>query len=230
MDPRVTGAGVAMAIGMMVLLPTFNALNNSYVTDVAPPAWLAKLIDPENLPEDFQPPEDYEIPEDMELPEDFEPPPGWEIPPDYDGPIPPGGCAAIPPIVVPVEEATDSGSIAPGMQPLSWTFEIPDEYVVAVAANVTFSDWQARRVAARLEDPNGTVVDDERSGDTGGLLVPATTQPTVEFSLQFIVNIEDGSDMPVPGSYTLELPIDIPIGGSWSTEVSYAIPCGGLLQ
>lgn len=226
MDPRVTGAGVAMAIGMMVLLPTFNALNNSYVTDVAPPAWLAKLIDPENLPEDFQPPDDMEIPEDMELPEDFEPPPGWEIPPGYDGPIPEGGCDNIPPLIQEIEEWKQSGTLSTNSPTvMEWTWDMPD-YTAGFRLYVNFTNWQARQVRVELENTNGTLFDEGAEGETTGLLVPA--QP-IELS-EFVYETPQDQVFPPPGPYTLRLSVELPISGRYAAEGFYAVPCGGLLQ
>lgn len=224
-DPRVAGAGMAMAVGLMVLLPTFNALNNSYVTDVAPPAWLAKLIDPDDLPEDFQPPDDFEPPEGWEPPPDFEPPPGWEPPPGYDGPIPPGGCP--PPVVIHVEDFSDQ--LEPQWGGIQYEFEVP-QYTVAVGANFTFNNWQAGRIFGSLEDPNGMAVEDDEPGDTGGLLVPATVQPTYEMSLIFQTDSEDLNTMPSPGTYTLNIGAEIAIGGTVTGSVDYMVACGGILE
>lgn len=215
-----------MAAALMVLLPTFNALNDSYVTDVAPPAWLAKLIDPNDLPEDFQPPEDFVPPEDFELPEDFEPPEGWEIPPGYDGPIPPGGCG--PPVKFTLDEMDGSGPIEPNWDGVEFTFELP-EYTVAVVANVTFTNWQATRVFAILTSPVGDAEEDEADGDPPGLLSGGASQPPAEFSLQFITDPEDLTTMPPAGTYTLELGAELGLTGSYTTQVEYAVYCGGML-
>lgn len=227
MEPRVAGAGIAMAIAMMVLLPTFNALNNSYVTDVAPPAWLAKLIDPEDIPEDFQPPEDFTPPEDWEPPPDFEPPPGWEPPPGYEGPIPPGGC---PP---PAFLWPDGGNMteelsADGQREWTFRFTVP-QYTVGVSASINFTNWAANEVYASLEAPDGEVQEDSEQGDVGGLLNAATPRARTQFTFQFIA--QDENNMPPSGTYTFTFGARDPvIQGSATTEIGYAVACGGMLR
>lgn len=226
MEPRVAGAGVAMAIGLMVLLPTFNALNNSYVTDVTPPAWLAKLIDPDRLPEDFQPPDDFEPPEDMELPEDFEPPPDWQIPPGYDGPLPPGGCDNVPPLIQPVEDWSNAGQLATNPnEEREWTWALP-QHTAGFRVYVNVTDWQARRIDVSLEGPEGTLYEDAAVGETTGLLVAPQPVPLTEFVYETPMD----DLFPPEGDYILRLTVDLPISGRFTTEAYYVLPCGGLLQ
>lgn len=216
-----------MALGMMLLLPTFNALNNSYVENVAPPPWMPT---PDEIPEDFEPPPDWEPPENWVPPEDFEPPPGWEPPPGYDGPIPPGGCP--PPVLRYLENMNRTGQMAPNPQwdgRESWTFT-PPEYTVAIVANVTFTSWQASGVSARLEPPPQSDIEpqsDEAQGAQGGLLGPARSTPKSEFTLSYVAESEE--TVPPPGTYTLSLGADLPVSGSWTTSVLIALPCGGML-
>lgn len=216
-----------MGVALMVLLPTFNALNDSYVTDVAPPAWLAKLIDPNDLPDDFQPPEDFKPPEDMELPEDFEIPPDWEPPPGYEGEIPPGGCP--PPVEVAIEGMDHNGGIDPGFSTREFTFTVP-KYTVAVQAIVTFTDWQAQRIYADLTGPEGDSVGNETEGAEATLLGGRPTEDSTEFVLQFITDPEDLTTMPPEGEYTLTIGADIPLTGAFRTEAAYAVYCGGMLE
>lgn len=227
MDPRVAGAGVAMTVGMLLLLPTFNALNNSYTTDVAPPAWLANFIDPENLPEDFQPPPDAKLPEGYEPPPDMELPPGWEIPPDYDGPMPEGGCP--PPVPVWFASLNGTRTFDTGFDsPQTYNFEVP-EYTVAVIANVTFTDWRAQAVTARLLPPDGAeAMEDSADGNPGGLLVPAQPVRETPFSFQLIA--EDENSLPPSGRYAIEVDIEFPIDGSYSVSALAVLACGGMLQ
>lgn len=225
MDPRVAGAGAAMALGMMLLLPTFNALNNSYVENVQPPPWMPT---PDEIPDDFEPPPDWKPPEDWVPPEDFEPPPGWEPPPDYDGPIPPGGCP--PPVLRYLENMNKTGTIQPQWDGESWTFN-PPPYTVAIVANATFTDWQAQSVFAEVDPPADTGLDpqsDGAQGDSGGLLVPAQPVPETEFTLSYVAESEE--TVPPQGTYTLSLGADLPISGSYRTSVLIALPCGGMLE
>lgn len=229
MDPRVVGAGVAMAIGLMVLLPTFNALNNSYVTDVAPPAWLAKLIDPDNLPEDFQPPDDFEPPEDMEIPPDFEPPPGWEPPPGYDGPLPEGGCDNIPPVVQAIDEWDNNRQFTTNSNGnYEWSWDMP-QYTAGFRVYVNFTDWQAQRVRVDIEDPDGNnLYTGAEDGDNTGTGLLSAARPV---SLtEFIYETPQDELFPPQGAYTLRLTVELPISGSYKSEAYYAVPCGGLLQ
>lgn len=224
MDPRVAGAGIAMALGMMLLLPTFNALNNSYVENVQPPPWMPT---PDEIPEDFQPPEDWEPPPDWEPPEDYEIPPGWEPPPGYDGPIPPGGCP--PPVIRRLDDMEHSGTIGPQWPGAEYPFTIP-KYTAGLSANVTFTNWRASEVRGALEDPNGNTSKDRDAGNAGSLLVPAQPKGSSKLVMQFIVNPEDGSNMPAQGEYLLSLSASLPVSGDYQTQVEVAILCGGLLE
>lgn len=226
MDPRVGGAGIAMAVGLLVLLPTFNALNNSYVTDVAPPDWLARLIDPDDLPEDFRPPDDYTPPEGWEPPPDLEPPPGWEPPPGYDGPIPPGGCP--PPVPVWYDSLNGTRRFDTNFQsPTRFNFEVAP-YTVAVVANVTFTDWQAQQVRARLVPPAGEPLEDGAAGESTGLLFAPTPVAESPFSFQIIA--QDENSLPPSGRYTIEIEIDLPVSGSYELEALAVLACGGMLR
>lgn len=222
-DPRVAGAGIAMAIGMMALLPTFNALNNSYLTDVQPPPWMPT---PDDLPDDFKPPEDWEPPEGWEPPPDMEPPPGWEPPPGYDGPIPEGGCP--PPIPMWFAALNGTRPIGTSFNGDSENFEVPP-WTVAVIANVTFREWQASSVTARLVPPVGdTEEQSEDNPNPGGILVPATPVAETPFTFQMVAQDEDS--LPPSGRYTIEIEVEFAVSGSYSMEAIAVVACGGMLQ
>lgn len=226
MDPRVAGAGVAMAVAMLLLLPTFNALNNSYATDVPPPSWMPP---PDKIPENFQPPEDMEYPEGWEPPPNVTPPPGWEPPPGYEGPIPPEGCP--PPVFRPVEAWTDSGSwsaSAGNPFPIEklWT---PPKYTVGFGGNITFTNWRAQSVSYEILDPSGEAMDADFARSNTPLLM--SPQPTArsQFTFQTDDPRETG-ELPAEGEYTLILDADTALDGSWEIEFVVAIACGGMLE
>lgn len=215
-----------MAVAMLLLLPTFNALNNSYATDVPPPSWLPQ---PDKIPENFQPPEDMEYPEGWEPPPDMEPPPGWEPPPGYEGPVPPGGCP--PPVFRPVEEWTDDGSWSAGGPnefpvELRWT---PPKYTVGFGGNITFTDWRAQEVSFRILDPEGNELGWESAQSNAPLLVSPQPVARRQFTFQTEDPRETG-ELPPEGVYMLILDADTPLDGSWQTEFTVAIACGGMLE
>lgn len=228
MDPRVAGAGVAMAVAMLLLLPTFNALNQSYDSSVPPPDWFR----PDKIPEGIEPPDDIEdYPEGWEPPPNMTPPPGWEPPPGYDGPVPPGGCG--PPLVRPLEEWTTTESWSTGTGGTyteTLRFDAP-KYMVGFGGNITFTDWRAQTVAYVIEAPDGTILDSDAQGGpgAGSLLLPATPVQRTEFTYQSEDPRETG-ELPPEGRYVLRLEVEVPIDGTWETEFSVAIACGGMLQ
>lgn len=230
MDPRVAGAGVAMAVAMLLLLPTFNALNQSYDSSVPPPDWFR----PDKIPENIKPPEDIEdYPEGWEPPPNMTPPPGWEPPPGYEGPVPEGGCP--PPVFRPLDEWTDSGgwstSNAPsGRYTEELTFQAP-KYMVGFGGNITFTDWRAQTVSYVIEDPSGQNIGGESRGGqgAGSVLFPAAATPETALTYQTDDPRETG-ELPPEGEYTLRLVVDTPIEGSWETEFVVAIACGGMLS
>ncbi|HUR68978.1 MAG TPA: hypothetical protein VM370_07000 [Candidatus Thermoplasmatota archaeon] len=226
MDPRVAGAGVAMAIGMMLLLPTFNALNNSYVTDIQPPPWIPT---PKEIPDDFTPPTDFTPPSNWQPPPDWEPPEGWEPPPGYDGPIPPGGCP--PPVFQSVPDGTMSGRLSPQDTGRTSTTFVVGEYTAAIIVNATFTNWQAQRIFVTLTPPNGTDITETEQSDSSGFLVApqAKAKSILTITLQ-PSDQQDPDTWPEPGEYTLAVGGDIPISGSWESDVQVVLPCGGQLQ
>lgn len=239
MDPKVAGAGVAVALGMMLLLPTFNALNNSYVENVAPPPWIPP---PEKIPEDFVPPEDWTPPEDWVPPEGWEPPPdwtppeGWEPPPGYEGQLPPGGCP--PPLFKRIFDPQGKNFTGPIGNPQSapqsnWALDIPfevEKYAVGVSAAVNYTNWNAGVVRSTLQPSKGAAQDDETAGPRTGVLLPST-QTTRQTNHVFQIIAKDEATMPPVGTYTFTLEADAPImGGQYATEIVVAIACGGILE
>lgn len=230
MDPRVAGAGIAMALGLMLLLPTFNALNNSYMTDVAPPDWMV----PDELPEDFEPPDDFQPPEDYEPPEDFEVPPGWEPPPDWEPPPgydgPPPDCA--PPVLRPIEGIDGkSWSASSATDSRAFTFEIP-EYTIGLQVNITVGQgWTADRVAARLDVPDGAKDwSDSEASDPDQ--VPFGLQRSDNDPVAFVYNStveEDRYSMPA-GAYRLTLDAPNAEDASFRLEGVMVLPCGGMMS
>ena len=223
MDPRVAGAGVAVAVAMLMLLPTFNALNNSYDMSVPPPDWMPM---PDEIPENFEPPEDMDYPEGWEPPPNMTPPPGWEPPPGYEGPVPPGGCP--PPVFVPAEEWNrDVPLNAAPSATYSWDIELP-EYTVGFGGFINVTNWRASSVSYTISDQNGTIFSDSQPGTGNGLLGPGSATPETSWQVDSREEWPDG--FPPPGTYTLTINVQLPVDGAIHTEFIYALPCGGLLQ
>lgn len=236
MDAKVAGAGVAMALGMMLLLPTFNALNNSYVENVTPPPWIPP---PDEIPEDFVPPEDWEPPPDWVPPEGWEPPPdweppeGWEPPPGYEGPIPPGGCP--PPLIQWIEPSNSTFSMGNPTSGQQWdgsetfSFTAP-KYTVGVEGSVNFSaGWQAQSVSSSLRTPDGDTLGPlTNQSNAGPLLFSPQQNPRTEQVHQIIA--KDEASMPPSGRYTFTVSAQTPISGSFVPQLVVAIACGGMLS
>lgn len=212
MDTRMLGAGVVAALGMTLLIPTFNALNNSYVEDVQPPPWMPT---PDEIPP-IEPPEDFEPPEG-EPPEDF------EVPPGYEGPVPP---VCPPPVVRPVNETLMRGPVTPAFQPVRVTFDVP-KYAIALIGFVNVTGWQAARVATQLDTPGGNDWAQEQTAGGGALLVDP--QPK-DSRWEYNSYREESQQPPKEGSYTFTLQIDLPVDGDFETGFGVVLPCGGLLS
>lgn len=203
-------AGIAAAIGLTLLVPTFNALNLSYVENVTPPPWMPPPKDPPNItpPTNFQPPPDFEPPE------------------GYEGEIPPGACP--PPLIVPIEDASGTHAVT-GPSATSWTkplkFELP-EGVFAFGGFANFTQWQGRSVAVTITGPDG--FETWRDSDVGEAFL---LQPRPD-DTSFAYNSTEGDNpsTPPPGEYTLELRVETPISGRVETKFVMALACGGMMS
>lgn len=236
MDPRMLQAGVAMGLGLLLFIPTFNALNNSYVENVTPPPWMPM---PEEIPDDFEPPEDFELPEDFEPPEgDYEIPPEWRD--KYKGKMPPGGCP--PPVRRDFEEKTfqlprPSTPLASG----SWDEQMtltPPQSAGAILLWANYTSWRAEEVRAAVEGPAGaTPWDDSEPGDAS----PLNSQTEASASFHYNSYYTDNPDSPAvtnwtqargklltPGEYTVTVSAENPRTGSVKIQGHYILACGGL--
>ena len=224
-------AGVAMGLGLLLFIPTFNALNNSYVHDVAPPPWMPQ---PEEIPDDFEPPEDFEVPEDWTPPEgDYEIPPEWRE--KYKGKIPPSGCP--PPVVRPIEEIQDrrwtipaqsqgvlGGNPRPYTQEIKFTFH---ESVVAYQLWVNLSDWRGGEASVVLTDRNGTEVWSDEEAGPGTPSVISSPDPKDHSFEQRDMADPNGSRRITPGEYTLTIRVEQASGGAIELQGQKALFCGG---
>jgi hypothetical protein len=204
-------AGVVAALALTLLVPTFNALNLSYVENVTPPPWLTTPEDPPNITP----------------PTDFEPPPDFEPPEGYEGEIPPGACP--PPVVRELNETRQAFSVQ-GPQP-AWTQRIPftvPQGALALEGYVNFTSWQARSIAVRLDGPEGFQAWTEGDqGEGSGLLV----QPTAQRTSFHYKSYEGDEPSPVPeGEYLLTLSAEFPIDGEGDTRFGVALACGGMMS
>lgn len=212
------GVTMAMALGVTLLIPTFNALNNSYVEDVAPPPWMP-------TPDEIPP---IEPPPDFEPPPDAEPPPGWEPPPGYEGPVPP----VCPP---PVARRLDNASRT--LPPLSpqpvyeqeLVFRVPN-FTMVMQGYVNVTGWRAQSIAVTLDAPEGgrDWSESEASSTPGGLLPSA--QPEQDTSWFYDSLETENGQQPKPGSYTLTVTARFPIDGAVETQFGVLLACGGILS
>lgn len=245
MDSRLLKAGAAAALGMTLLIPTFNAVNNSYVAVTEYPDWLPP---PDQLPENLRPPEDFtppDLPEDWQPPPDWKPPEGWE---DWEPPadwaekwgdrVPPAG--ACPP---PVWRAIEDGANATfEMSGAGWeqeaAFTIP-KYTLAIAVNHTVTDWTANRIRATVAAPgNAWQGENETNGARDPLTGQAGTTPETTY-LQLFRADENGNAPAAEGTYSVSLWAEAPQGplgsplaptpveGQWSFTVDILVACGG---
>jgi hypothetical protein len=225
-------AGVAMGLGLLLFIPTFNALNNSYVEDVAPPPWMPT---PDELPDDFTPPEDWTPPDDFKPPEgDYEIPPEWME--KYKGKIPPGGCK--PPAIRPIEEIQDKGWTIPryspgvlGQPPAAFTRAIKfslHETTVGYQLWVNLSDWRGGDASVTLTDRNGTKVWSDSEAGPGTPTVidnpPSKDHPFETFD----VADPKGTHRITPGEYTLTIQVEQAAEGAVKLQGQKALACGGM--
>lgn len=242
LDSRVLKAGIAMAIGMTLLIPTFNAINNSYIEVSEVPSWMPP---PDKLPENFRPPEDFKPPEDWTPPPDWEPPEGWEDwepPEDWEGkmegfPPPPGSC---PP---PVIKRPSSANVNHTVRSPSWSTEVPfdvPEYTLGIEVWANWTDWRASEIRGSITSPNGNAFGAERSKTAQGsgqlvLTTPAQSPHSMHWKWD---PREHNNELPEHGSYTIILEADpvnsIQDGGTASgnvqVETYLVLPCGGAFQ
>ena len=225
-------AGVALGLGLLLFIPTFNALNNSYVTDVSPPPWMPT---PDELPDDFEPPEDFEIPEDWTPPEgDYDIPEEWKE--KYKDKIPPQGCP--PPVARTIPSATVTRSLrtantAPvggGPAPKfdeTYRYSV-HETALAVRIYVNLTDWRGESFEATVKGPNATSWQD---GDSGpgfrSFLSPGV--PDMDTRVEYDSYTVEGQKQVKPGDYALRVVVSGPDGGDLKTEAHVLLACGGML-
>lgn len=227
-------AGVAMGLGLLLFIPTFNALNNSYVTDVAPPPWVPT---PKEIPDNFEPPEDWTPPEDWEPPEgDYEIPEEWKE--KYKDKMPPGGRCP-PPAVRPLQEVAFSRRLdtadqspvggGPG-DPLDETFTYNvHETALAVRIYVNLTNWRGTSFEADVSGPpNATGWSREESGPGyRSFLSPSVSTTSVRFEYDSLT--VEGQKQVKPGDYALRVVATEPDGGELKIEGYVALACGGML-
>lgn len=234
-------AGVAMAIGMTLMIPTFNAINNSYISVTEVPPWMPQ---PDQLPEDFVPPD--EIPEGWQPPPDWKPPEGWEDwkpPEDWEGKfdgIPPPAGSCPPPIVVMPDNLNDNITLSGNSFSDELQFEVP-EYTVGVAVWANWTAWVAGEIRGDVASPNGDAYGEEiqetSEGDGGPVELSTPVQDRVD--MEWIWDPRQrANELPAPGTYTLSLAADPPgrptdqngISGRIRLETYLVLPCGGAFQ
>lgn len=234
LDPRMLQAGVAMGLGLLLFIPTFNALNNSYVTDVTPPPWVPT---PKEIPDNFEPPEDWTPPEDWEPPEgDYEIPEEWKE--KYKDKMPPGGkCPA--PAVRPIQEvnATERLDTAnpspvgggPG-DPFRKTYRYNvHETALAVRIYVNLTGWRGTSFEAAVAGPpNATAWSDDETGP-GYRTFLSPNVPTSSARFEYDSLTVEGQKQVKPGDYDLRVVATEPDGGDLRIEGYVALACGGML-
>lgn len=252
MDSRMMKAGVAIALGMTLLIPTFNAINNSYIQVSDVPPWMPP---PDKLPENFRPPEDFQPPEDWTPPEGWEPPPdyvppeGWEDwkPPEdwegkYEGDPPPGWeNGQCPPPVPRYPESANAQVRLSGTSDWSqqFTFDAP-EYTVGMRVNVTFLNWTSPEIRGSVTPPEAVAFGDEQSDRNGasGLLGEQAPTPKrrTTWSWEWDPRNRD-NELPPAGTYTISLEADAPdwvpqsaLRGDVRVETVIVLACGGALS
>jgi hypothetical protein len=212
-DTRLVTAGAVAALGLVLLVPTFNALNASYVQDVPPPPWMPT------------PP----TPPDMTPPTNFKPPPDMTPPTNWKGETPPN-CP--PPVLVRLKESNHTESFSPGPTTASgtwtraWDFEAPDGTIV-VGGYVNWTNWQAQSVSSRLSGPERDWSWPMSNESTSTGLVTQSTP----LSVQEYNSYELNDNQPVAGgTWRIEVRAELPIGGTVATTFAALLPCGGLLS
>lgn len=203
-------AGIASALALTLLAPTFNALNLSYVENVTPPPW---------MPPPTQPP-------DITPPTNFKPPTGMTPPTGYEGEIPPGAC---PPPVFREIEGTAQDLAIQGPSPGAWTRTIPfqvPEGALAFGGWMNFTDWQGQRAVVAIDGPSGFDRWTDFADGGGGLLISPTARTD---PFEYNSTATDAPRAPPAGDYTLDLRVDTPISGSVQTRLIVALACGGMM-
>src|SRR5581483_1387609 len=208
LDSRMVKAAAAAALGIVLLLPTFNALNNSYVQNVPPPPWVPT---PSTIP-DFKPPPDFDASK-------------------YKGQIPPGGCP--PPIIQVIKEATFNDSITQssnGLLPIGnpTSYDLardfsPPNGTYAIIGFVNLTQWEGTNFTATVHQPGG--------GSWSGYGNNTMSPPRQEDESILYNSYEALGHKPAPsGQYTLTLHADAPfVQGDIRSTFYSIIPCGGLL-
>lgn len=201
-------AGIVAGLGLVLLIPTFNALNMSYVQNVPPPPWLPT------------PP----TPPDMTPPTDFVPPTGMTPPTNWQGQEPPP-CP--PPVEREIEEARYSGQLSAqqGSFSLDRAFDVPNA-TLAIGGFFNFTQWQAQEISVTIVDPQGDVYWTD-GAEADAFLVQSQPR-TSEF--RFMSYEEKGQTPPVAGTYTLQLRAQFPISGQVTSKMGMALACGGMLS
>lgn len=223
-------ASLAMGAGLLLFLPTFNALNFSYVENVAPPPWMPT---PDEIPDDFEPPDDWTPPDDWEPPEG-----DWEIPPEwaekYKGKIPPGGCGsdvAIRRIAEIDRKEYSLPNESPPINGAPWdealTFTLHDTSVgYAVWVNVT--DWRGGTFTVTFIDAAGNESSDSADGRNRPF-PPIDTATVRESNFEF-TRYGDPRVTPFGGEYTLQMELPTSYsGGKVRVEGMTGLACGGML-
>lgn len=210
MDARMVKAGLAAALALTLLVPTFNALNASYVENVTPPPWMPPPEEPPNITP----------------PTNFKPPPDMTPPTNWKGEIPPGAC---PPPVIETVPGTEQNLAVQSPATQDWVrtiaFELP-EGAVALGGWVNFTNWQGRRVVTDLRGPEG--FEGWRGEDVGDAVLLQSRAKTSPF--EYNSTKGDNPRPPPSGNYTLSLRVEMPIGGTVQTKFLMALACGGMMS
>ena len=207
-------AGIAAGLLLVLLLPTFNALNNSYVEHVKPPPWVPT---PSTIP-DVTPPSNFDPPPDMTPPTGMTPPTNLP-PPPKDGRIPPGASCPNPKI----EWHNQTLSMqTPGPFRQTMSFALTNK-TVYLEGYVNVTNWQAQSVASTLSGPKGFAEwSNNEPGSTG---IFATTTPATSWHYQSYNNTSGGK-VPPAGNYDLSMQAaGTVINGQWDVQFA-ALVCG----
>ena len=205
-------AAIVVALGLTLLVPTFNALNASYVKDVAPPPWLPT------------PP----TPPDITPPTDFKSPTGMTPPTNYKGKVPPSACP--PPVA---EKLLDINDTIQGPR-TTFTVDLPFKIKngsIGFEGYINWTQWRASRIFAEITGPQGfrtwnnqTVANQQ----SGGILTSPTQQGPTSFHYKSYT--QNNGQVPKAGSYNLRLVADFPIDGQYHVVFGAALACGGMLS
>lgn len=240
MDSRLMKAGVAMAVGMTLMIPTFNAINNSYLEVTEVPPWLPT---PTNIPDNLKPPSKLpeNIPEGWQPPPDWNPPPewkDWKPPEDWEGkaegfPPPPGSCP--PPVIKVVEPPTSNFTL----DDVEFQFEAP-QYTAGIGVWLNSSNWRASEVRAGVNPPaRMDFGGEEAEQEQTSTLSTSSTYPRIAWEWIWDPR-ERNNELPEEGVYAIYIKADPPqstpvlgnsqISGDVSLMVQIALPCGGAWQ